>query len=149
MIIAVVHSKIPLFSRSRCAWNSFRQKHNCVMTQFNAKWINLTLYTTENHTTPQYVLMPSLLTSCSKLKKAFTDSNQVWYSPVWSKWLFNHLVGGRGKSLGPRDLFPLWSQVRTLWLLIWWPLEAYMVVNFRVRGISRGARKLVRTPTLN
>jgi len=92
MIIAVVHSKIPLFSRSRCAWNSFRQKHNCVMTQFNAKWINLTLYTTENHTTPQYVLMPSLLTSCSKLKKAFTDSNQVWYSPVWSKWLFNHLV---------------------------------------------------------
>ena len=46
-------------------------------------------------------------------------------------------------------LFPLWSQVRALWLLIWWPLEAYMVVNFRARGISRGARKLTRTPTLN
>jgi hypothetical protein len=30
-----------------------------------------------------------------------------------------------------------------------WPLEAYMVVNFRARGISRGARKLARTPTLN
>jgi len=28
-------------------------------------------------------------------------------------------------------------------------LEAYMVVNFRARGISRGARKLARTPTLN
>jgi hypothetical protein len=54
-----------------------------------------------------------------------------------------------GKSLGPRGLLPLWSQVRALWLLIWWPLEAYMVVNFRARGISRGARKLARTPTLN
>ena len=28
-------------------------------------------------------------------------------------------------------------------------LEAYMVVNFRARGISRGARKLARTPILN
>ena len=28
-------------------------------------------------------------------------------------------------------------------------LEAYMVVNFRVHGISRGARKLARTPILN
>jgi hypothetical protein len=54
-----------------------------------------------------------------------------------------------GKSLGPRGLLPLWSQVRALRLLIWWPLEAYMVVNFRARGISRGARKLARTPTLN
>jgi hypothetical protein len=54
-----------------------------------------------------------------------------------------------GKSLGPRGLLPLWSQVRALWLLIWWPLEAYMVVNFRARGISWGARKLARTPTLN
>jgi hypothetical protein len=27
-------------------------------------------------------------------------------------------------------------------------LEAYMVVNFRARGISRGARKLARTLTL-
>jgi hypothetical protein len=53
------------------------------------------------------------------------------------------------KSLEPRGLLPLWSQVRVLWLLIWWPLEAYMVVNFRTRGISRGARKLARTPTLN
>jgi len=42
----------------------------------------------------------------------------------------------------------LWSQVRALWLLIWYPLEAYMVVNFKVRGISWGARKLTRTPTL-
>ena len=54
-----------------------------------------------------------------------------------------------GKSLGPRCLFPLWFQVRALWLFIWWPLEAYMVVNFRARGINRGARKLARTPTLN
>jgi hypothetical protein len=28
------------------------------------------------------------------------------------------------------------------------PLEASMVVNFRARGISRGVRKLARTPTL-
>jgi hypothetical protein len=28
-------------------------------------------------------------------------------------------------------------------------LEAYMVVNFKACGISRGARKLIRTPTLN
>jgi hypothetical protein len=28
------------------------------------------------------------------------------------------------------------------------PLEAYMVVNFRTREISRGMRKLTRTPTL-
>jgi hypothetical protein len=54
-----------------------------------------------------------------------------------------------GKNLGPRGLLPLWSQVRVMWLLILWPLEAYMVVNFRARGISRGARKLARTPTLN
>jgi hypothetical protein len=27
--------------------------------------------------------------------------------------------------------------------------SSYMVVNFRTRGISRGARKLARTPTLN
>ena len=54
-----------------------------------------------------------------------------------------------GKNLGSRGLLHLWSQVRALWLLIWWPLEAYMVVNFRARGISRGARKLARTPMLN
>jgi hypothetical protein len=54
-----------------------------------------------------------------------------------------------GKSLGPRGLLPLWSQVQALWLLIWWPLEAYMVVNLRARGISRGTRKLARTPMLN
>jgi hypothetical protein len=49
--------------------------------------------------------------------------------------------------LGSRGLFPLWSQVRVQWLLIWWPLEIYMVVNFRACKI-RGARKLVRTHTL-
>jgi hypothetical protein len=54
-----------------------------------------------------------------------------------------------GKGLGPRGLFPLWSQVQALWLLIWWPLEVYMVVNFRARRISWGACKLARTSTLN
>ena len=49
----------------------------------------------------------------------------------------------------PNKMLPLWSQVQALWLLIWWSLEAYMVVHFRARGISRGARKLARTPTLN
>jgi hypothetical protein len=46
-------------------------------------------------------------------------------------------------------LLPMWSQVRALWLLIWWSLEAYMVVNFRAREISQGTHKLARTPTLN
>jgi hypothetical protein len=54
-----------------------------------------------------------------------------------------------GKSLRLRDLFSLWFQVWVLWLLIWWSLEAYMVVNFKTRGISRGARQLARTSTLN
>jgi hypothetical protein len=45
-------------------------------------------------------------------------------------------------------LLPLWSQVRALCLLIWWPLEAYMVVNFRTREISRGTHKLAWTSTL-
>jgi hypothetical protein len=45
-------------------------------------------------------------------------------------------------------LLPLWFQVRTLWLLIWWLLEAYMVVNFKTREISRSMHKLVRTSTL-
>jgi hypothetical protein len=54
-----------------------------------------------------------------------------------------------GKSLGPKGLLPLWSQVRALWLLIWWPLETYMVINFRACGISWGARKLAWTLTLN
>jgi hypothetical protein len=53
------------------------------------------------------------------------------------------------KNLKIRILFSMWSQIWALWLLIWWPLEAYMVVNFRARGISRGTRKLARTPTLN
>jgi hypothetical protein len=42
----------------------------------------------------------------------------------------------------------LWSQVRVSWLLIWWLLEAYMVVNFRTRRISKGACKLAWIPTL-
>jgi len=33
-------------------------------------------------------------------------------------------------------------------ILISWLLKVYMVVNFKAHGISRGARKLVRTPTL-
>jgi len=52
------------------------------------------------------------------------------------------------KNLRSRSLFSLWSQVRVLWLLIWWLLEAYMVINFKAREISRGAHKLVQTPTL-
>jgi hypothetical protein len=57
-----------------------------------------------------------------------------------SRWWYND------KSLELRDLFFLWSQIQALWLLIWRPLEAYMVVNFRARGINRGARKLTRNP---
>ena len=52
------------------------------------------------------------------------------------------MVSGSSRS---RYLLPMWSQVRAMWL----PLEAYMIVNFKARGISRGARKLARTPTLN
>jgi hypothetical protein len=50
--------------------------------------------------------------------------------------------------LGLKGLFPLWSQVRVLWLLIYWPLKAYMVINFKTRGISRGTCKLTQTLTL-
>jgi len=60
-----------------------------------------------------------------------------------SKWWFS------SKNLRLKIFFYLWSQVRALWLLIWWPLKAYMIVNFKARGISRGTRKLARTPTLN
>jgi hypothetical protein len=70
----------------------------------------------------------------AELKISFTKLSRWWSS---------------GKNLGPRYLLSLWSQVRALWLLIWWSLEAYMVVNFRARGISRDTYKLVRTSTLN
>jgi hypothetical protein len=53
------------------------------------------------------------------------------------------------KNLKLKSLFSLWFQVWDMWLLIWWPLEAYMVVNFRTRGINRDARKLVQTTILN
>jgi hypothetical protein len=52
------------------------------------------------------------------------------------------------KSLELRDLLPLWFQIRAMWLLIWWLLETYIVINFKARGISRDACKLPRTPTL-
>jgi len=42
--------------------------------------------------------------------------------------------------LESRGLFLPWSQVQALWLLIWWSMEVYMVVNFRTREISQGAR---------
>ena len=42
----------------------------------------------------------------------------------------------------------LWSQIQTIWLLVWWSLEVYMVVNFRTHKISQGMRKLARTPML-
>ena len=51
----------------------------------------------------------------------------------------------RGSSTGQvLGLPPQWSRVRVLS----GSLETYMIVNFRVRRISRGARKLARTPTL-
>jgi len=53
------------------------------------------------------------------------------------------------KNLELKSLLFLWFQVWNMWLLIWWPLEAYMVVNFRTRGINRDARKLVGTTILN
>ena len=42
----------------------------------------------------------------------------------------------------------MWFQIRTMWLLIWWLLETYMVANFRVHEINQGTSNLVRTPTL-
>jgi hypothetical protein len=62
------------------------------------------------------------------------------------KMCYNKMTSG--KSLRLKSLLSLWSQVRVMWLLIWWLLEAYMVVNFRVCGISRGTRKQIRTSTL-
>jgi hypothetical protein len=34
--------------------------------------------------------------------------------------------------------------VQALWLLILWSLQAYMIVNFRIREINQVARKLIR-----
>ena len=74
-------------------------------------------------------------------KKKKVHLHQTWPSIETHAALIN--------KKGDGNLLPLWSQVRAMWLLIWWPLEAYMVVNFRAHGISRGAHKLVRTSTLN
>jgi hypothetical protein len=80
---------------------------------------------------------PSLFSSCDWKKCEVLPpprkSSRRWYN---------------GKSLELEGLLPLWFQVRALWLLIWWSLEAYMIVNFRARGISRDVRKLTRTPRL-
>jgi hypothetical protein len=85
----------------------------------------------------------------ASLKSSFKQWSEVWSSLKTVPTKHFKIAATSGKSLGPKGLLSLWSQVQALWLLIWWPLEAYMVVNFRVRGISRGARKLTRTPTLN
>jgi hypothetical protein len=45
------------------------------------------------------------------------------------------------KSLESRDLL-------FMWLLIWWSLEVYMIVNFRTREIIQDTHKLTQTPTL-
>jgi len=44
---------------------------------------------------------------------------RILYQEELFKWWYSD------KSLGLRDLFFLWSQVRALWLLIWWSLEAW------------------------
>jgi len=49
------------------------------------------------------------------------------------------------KNLGLKYLFFLWSYIRVLLLLIWWPLKAYMVVNLKIHEINRGTHKLIRT----
>ena len=54
-----------------------------------------------------------------------------WDGTELSRWWPN------SKSLRSRGLLLLWSQVRAMWLLIWWPLEAYMIVNFKTCGISQ------------
>jgi hypothetical protein len=70
----------------------------------------------------------------------FNAKNRLYKSSRW--W-------SSDKNLESRDLLSLWSQVQTLWLLIWWPLEAYMVVNFKTCRISGDAYKLARKTTLN
>jgi hypothetical protein len=45
------------------------------------------------------------------------------------------------KSLESRDLL-------FMWLLIWWSLEVYMIVNFRTREIIQDTHNLTQTPTL-
>ena len=46
------------------------------------------------------------------------------------------------------NLIFMWSQARAMWLLIWWSLEIYMVINLRAHEISWGTHKLTRTLTL-
>jgi len=94
--------------------------------------------------TLKHIITVSILNFTTTIFMKHTKRTKKKYHPYQpSRWWSS------GKSLGPRGLLPLWSQVRVLWLLIWWPLETYMVVNFRARGISWGARKLTRTPMLN
>jgi len=38
--------------------------------------------------------------------------------------------------LGSKGLFSMWSQVRAMWLLIWWPLKTYITVNFKAHRIN-------------
>jgi hypothetical protein len=75
-----------------------------------------------------------------KLLPCIQNLKIFWCKP-FSRW-------SSDKSLGLKGLLPMWSQIRTLWLLIWWLLETYIVVNFRACEISRDTRKLIRTLTL-
>jgi hypothetical protein len=54
-------------------------------------------------------------------------------------------------SNGPLFYICLISEHQPLYCALLWKtaFQYYLVVNFRARGISRGARKLARTPTLN
>jgi hypothetical protein len=117
--------------------NWYWQEQDWCLALSNINWISLEPLANSSIQLlikPTHPVSVSLCINMDRLKKDIGEPSRWWPS---------------GKSLGSRGLLPLWSQVRTLWLLIWWPLEAYMVVNFRTRGISRGASKLVRTPTLN
>jgi len=107
----------------------------------------------KKHTTPKLRCVKSLIKSfhggkklpwisqhemikvSSGLVHAKKRCQPVWFScPLTTQSMKWSVSSARG-------LFPLWIQVRALWLLIWWPLETYMVVNFRVRKISWGAHK--------
>jgi len=75
-----------------------------------------------------------------KLLPCIQNLKMFWCEP-FSRW-------SSDKSLGLKSLLLLWSQIQALWLLIWWLLETYIVVNFRACEISRDTRKLIQTLTL-
>ena len=85
---------------------------------------------------------------CGRVLTGFFRVNPPSHTRVFPSFVFSTWPNSNPGTPGSR--VDLSSRVSKLcpWLLIWWSLKAYMVVNFRTREISWGTHKLARTPTL-